>query len=577
MIYKKVTMAELEAATNFKLKVATDSETKGLYGQIRLLQVYQRDWDQVLLVENPNHLEVVAYMSKVHSLWHNAHYDFTTTAPRWFPEKFSDTFLLSRLAEPQYQEYSLDACLERTLGYDPYLKAGLNKKVLQKSDWSKPVLTEDQLLYAALDVYHMFELYDRVCHAEDEQSYKLDISTLKSCLDFQWNGMPVQQHRIVEEYNSVIKKLKNIPWQTKGVRWTYTHGAHSIQMPFNPRSHVQVRETLGLESTAKQVLAEQAVAHGNKEAKNVMDARSYMKLIGFLEKYEINDILLGKFKPSARSGRLTSDDENLQQIPRALKTVFGTTDDRVLIYSDYAQLELRTICAIIGVSVMEQLFRDGKDLHGYVASILFGEDYTKDDRQVTKTYNFNLLYGGSVGMVLSILLTYGMFVEHRKATRHKTKWLNLFKEINKWQQECISKWKKGKLNSTPFGRAYKAKLMTDFMNIMNQGAGAEVAKLALHYFKPWLDENYPDVKICNFIHDSFILDAPNDPAVYEPVAIKLAECMQEAWFQMSKLYKIKDLPMPVDVKVGHNWGDLEADKNVIWDFTLEPYKMLEVA
>ena len=576
-IYKVVTMEQLIAATDFKQKAACDTETIGLYGKIRLLQVYQRHWDQVLLVDSPNHLEVVSYMSKLHSIWHNAHYDFTTIAPRWSPDNFSDTFLLSRLAEPQHQEYSLDACLTRALGYDPYLKAGLNKKVLQKSDWSKPILTEDQLLYAALDVYHLFKVYENVCQAEEEQSYILDKATLRKCLKFQWNGMPVQQHRIIEEYNSVIKTLRNIEWQTKGVKWYYNHGKHSIPMPFNPRSAVQVREALGLESTAKNILAEEAVANGNKEADNVMKARSCMKLIGFLEKYEQHDILYGKFKPSARSGRLTSDDENLQQIPRALKKVFGTSDDRVLIYSDYAQLELRTICAIIGVSVMEKLFRDGEDLHGYVASILFGEDYTKDDRQVTKTYNFNLLYGGSVGMVLSILMTYGMFVEHRKATRHKTKWLNLFKEINKWQQECIAKWRKGKLNSTPFGRKYKAKLMTDFMNIMNQGAGAEVAKLALHYFEPWLEKHYPEVKICNFIHDSFILDAPNDPEVYEPVAIKLAECMQEAWFQMSKCYKIKDLPMPVDVKVGHNWGDLEDDIGVIWDFTLEPYKMLEEA
>ena len=83
--------------------------------------------------------------------------------------------------------------------------------------------------------------------------------------------------------------------------------------------------------------------------------------------------VIGKFKPSARSGRFTSDKENLQQIPRALKGIFGfdSESDRTLIYSDYAQLELRTICAILGVKLMESLFRDGEDLHGYVAKALF--------------------------------------------------------------------------------------------------------------------------------------------------------------------------------------------------------------
>jgi DNA polymerase I-like protein with 3'-5' exonuclease and polymerase domains len=120
------------------------------------------------------------------------------------------------------------------------------------------------------------------------------------------------------------------------------------------------------------------------------------------------------------------------------------------------------------------------------------------------------------------------------------------------------------------------------MNIMNQGAGAEVAKLALHYFYPWLEEynttNKVDVKVANFIHDSFILDAPDDPAIYKPVAIKLAECMQEAWFEMSKLFKIKDLPMPVDVAVGYNWGDIEDDNIAnVWDYNLEGMTMYERA
>ena len=271
------------------------------------------------------------------------------------------------------------------------------------------------------------------------------------------------------------------------------------------------------------------------------------------------------------------------KIPRKLKCIFGYDEatPRTLIYSDYAQLELRTICAILNVSVMAQMFRDGVDLHSYVASVLFGEDVTKEQRQVTKTYNFNLLYGGSVDMVISILMTYGLWVEPVVANKHKAKWLNLFKEINKWQQECIAKWRKGKLNSTPLGRSYKSRLMTDFMNIQNQGAGADVTKLALYYFSPWLAEynkTVPDedkVLLCNVIHDSFILDSPDKPEVYEPVAKKLAECMQESWFEMSKLFKITDLPMPVDVKVGKNWGDIEADVNLAHTFKLEPYAMLE--
>ena len=563
-MYKLVDLQEVQP--DITKPLFCDTETCGLYGKVRLLQCYQEGWSEVLLVSWPNQIQLAAFLIQHYTVWHNAHYDITTiqqqTNTRFVPKKFDDTFLLARLAQPQYETYSLDDVMSRCLGYDPYVEAGLDKKVLQKSDWSKLELTKDQLMYAAIDVKYMPEVWNKVSVASNEPSYLLDKSSLVTALDFQWNGMPVDSARINSEYKRVNEELTKIP------------------MPINANSWQQVRAWLNVDKSDKNFLSELALKGNDKaRARAVLDVRSRRKLLSFLEKYD-RDRVIGKFKPSARSGRFTSDDENLQQIPRALKKVFGHPEgsDRILIYSDYAQLELRTIASILDVEVMVKMFREGVDLHGYVASVLFGEDYTKDDRQVTKTYNFNLLYGGSVRMVLSILITYGYLIEERIANRHKRKWLNLFKEINKWQQEQISAWRKCKLGFTPFGRQYKGKLMTDQMNIKNQGAGAEVAKLALHYFYPWLKEynlaNDTDVKVCNFIHDSFILDAPKDENVYKPVARKLAECMQEAWFEMSKLYKVKDLPMPVDVAVGYNWGDIEGDKENIWDFELEPYAML---
>lgn len=556
-------MEELVDATDFNQLVFADTETKGLYGKVELLQVMQKGWDKALLVRRPNNMELISYFSRCTNVWHNAHYDVSTiqqqTNSRWTPVAFEDTFLLSRLAYPQYEAYSLDAVMTYVLGYDPYEQAGLDKKALQKSNWAVPVLSADQQMYAAIDVYYMSEVYEAVKHKVQDQNYILDKSTLRSCWDFQWNGMPVDNDRLYAKWTEIEEELAK------------------IDMPINANSWQQVRAWLNVDQSDDKFLAELELKEGNDKAKRVRQVRKLRKQLSFLTKFDNDEgVIYGKFKPSTRSGRLSSDDQNLQQLPRALKEVFGVDESEVLIYSDYAQLELRTICAILGVSVMEELFRSGKDLHGYVAEILFGEDFTKDDRQITKTYNFNLLYGGSVGMVLTILLGYGYLIQEWKANRHKAKWLNLFGEINKWQQEQISAWRKGKLSSTPLGREYKGKLMTDQMNIKNQGAGAEVAKLALHYFEPWRKENAPEYRIINFIHDSFIIRGPNDPERYKVVSQKLAECMQEAWFQMSKLYKITDLPMPVDVKVGHNWGDIEKDENLLYEMSLEPYAMMEV-
>jgi DNA polymerase I-like protein with 3'-5' exonuclease and polymerase domains len=549
--WKFVELGEVNVIEGIPL--CADTETDGFYGAVELLQLYQEGWPHVLFVRKPNPFELAQFLAKHKSIWFNAHYDLTTVQQQTSPEfkcEYECVFLLARLALPTLSEYTFDAVQEAVLGYDPYYKANLNKKALQKSDWTKAELTDDQCMYGALDVFHMPAIYEAVKGKLDDISYVLDKSTVDSCLWFQWHGMPTDEDRLYAQWDKAEKEKARL--------------VEILPPNFNPNSWQQVRKLLDVDESDDKYLAMLELKEDNEMAGNIRKYRKVTKRLSFLTKYDgFDGLLIGKFKPSARSGRLTSNDENLQQIPRALKDIFGYNKEagRVLIYSDYAQVELRTICALLNIKLMEKMFREGVDLHGYVASILFGEDWTKDDRQVTKTYNFNLLYGGSVGMVLQILISYGYWIEERLANRHKAKWLNLFGEINKWQQESISQWRKGKLAQTPFGRQYKGKLMTDQMNIMNQGAGAEVAKLALHYFVPYAKAN--DIKIANFIHDSFILDCVDDPAVYAPAAAELAKCMQQAWFECSKLFKIKDLPMPIDVSVGYNWGDIEEGEGII--------------
>lgn len=544
--------------------VFLDTETCGLYGKVRLLQMYQAGWPEVIMVEWPNVFELMAKLRLVHNVYHNAHYDVTvlqqTSDTREVPPKLDDTFLLARLAFPLEEKFSLDAVMKYCLGYDPYERQSLDKQKLQKTKWDVLVLSEDQLLYAATDVYYMPHVWEAVKDKRETPSYKLDMHVLRRCLDFQWNGMPVDKDRLFE---------------------TYEHNEHKIQdydVPINVNSWQQVRPYIGEDESDDLALARFSL-QGNDKAKAVRAVRKLRKQNSFLDKFDtMDDRIYGKFKPSARSGRLTSNDQNLQQLPRALKGVFGYRPDagRVLIYADYAQLELRTICAITQCRTMEDLFREGADLHGFTAEMIFGKDYTKAQRQLTKTYNFSFLYGGGIAMLINILLkTADILISESQANRDRKRWRNLWKEIYAWQEQGILSWQRGRLGSTPMGRQYKAKMMTDQLNIENQGAGAEVAKLALHYLGPTLDEA-EDAKLCNFIHDSFIIDAPDDPAIYEPLAIKMAEAMQEAWFEMSKLFQITDLPMPVDVKVGYNWGDIEDDDiEDVWIYNLEPYKMLE--
>lgn len=544
-----------------------DTETAGLYGKVCLAQFYQQHWDKVILVRHPEPIQLITLLQTVTFVMHNAHYDITVGqvhgALGWVPTDFEDTFLLSRLALPTLESYTFDDVLNHVVGFDPYTQAGLIKKDLQKSNWEAPVLKVEQKLYAALDVYYMPDVFNAVKHAIDTPSYGLDKAALKNALVFQWHGMPVSQERINKKYSENLQIIKD------------------ANVPINVNSYQQVRKYLECTESDDEALARMS-AEGNEKASKVRLVRKLTKQLSFLNKFQ-GERIFGKFKPSARSGRLTSDDQNLQQIPRALKGVFSAPAGRVLVYADYAQLELRTICAIVVCVAMERLFRAGEDLHAYTSKMLFGDPIdevaAKYNRQVAKGCNFLLVYGGGIEMFLTVMLkTMNIFMTEGQAIAARRKWRNLWREIYAWQQEGLSKWQRGLLGCTPLGRKYKAKLLTDFLNIENQGAGAEVAKLAMHYFFKDAYHKYTDVLMCNFMHDSYMLECNDDPEVYIPLSKDLARCMQLAWFEMSKCFKIKDLPMPVDVKVGYNWGDIESDSvENVYDYSLEGMAYYEEA
>ena len=100
----------------------------------------------------------------------------------------------------------------------------------------------------------------------------------------------------------------------------------------------------------------------------------------------------------ARTGRLSSSDPNLQNIPQPdkdkfqLRGAFQATPGHELIVGDYSQLEMRLLaCATVtddnpdGAAGMIKVFLDGKDIHMGNAEMVFGPIYKKK-------YGFDLTY-----------------------------------------------------------------------------------------------------------------------------------------------------------------------------------------
>ena len=150
---------------------------------------------------------------------------------------------------------------------------------------------------------------------------------------------------------------------------------------------------------------ERLAGEGVECARLVLDWRQLSKL-----KSTYTDALQAQINPEtgrvhtsfslsgAQTGRLASNDPNLQNIPirteigRKIRDAFVAEPGHVLMSADYSQIELRLAAHMADVPQLKQAFRDKADIHSMTAQELFGSA-DRDSRNKAKTVNFAILYG----------------------------------------------------------------------------------------------------------------------------------------------------------------------------------------
>ena len=542
--------------------IYVDTETKGLYGEVRLVQVYQTSFDKPFIFDTLK-ISLNTIISKLKDftcVFHNAHYDLTCIEkqtgillPNW-----EDTFLAGRLAFPHLESFSLDSMLEEVVGFNPYTeylskfvegKDTLDKlkSKMQRSDWSKD-LTEEQLCYAAIDVLYLPKLFEFCISSLSSKSYELDKKCVELMIEFQKTGLPYKRELIVEARKTIEQEFNN--------------ATSALPSTLNINSPKQVKEFLNVDSSNDTLLAT-LQSQGSEYAHNIRLARKAAKKVQFLDKYSAyTDRVTGYFNVTTKSGRSSCTEENLQQIPSALKGIFQT--DKYFVYADFSNLELRTFAALIGEYVMAQKFANNEDLHSFTAQSLFGVvEVTKQQRQIAKTFNFSSLYGAGVAKRLDILVkNTGILLSEFEGRELANKWLQTYPAIKPWHNHNYKCWQDEVVGFTALGRPYKAKLYTDFGNILVQGTGAEVSKVALLKLAKALDIS----KLCVFIHDSYTFECDTlDEAKH--YAKTLAHCMQEAWNEFKPYFKV-NVDMPVEAVIAKNWADCQNGENIIWKYEI---------
>ena len=264
----------------------------------------------------------------------------------------------------------------------------------------------------------------------------------------------------------------------------------------------------------------------------------------------------------ASTGRLSSNDPNLQNIPirsemgKEIRKAFVPRDKNHLILSaDYSQIELRILASITGDEGLTKAFKNGEDIHRSTAALVFmvdPEDVTPEMRRRAKEVNFGVLYGiGPFGLKTRL----GITQSHAKEIIET--YFNTFKRVKHFMDESVLKAREKGYAETLYGRRRflrninsSNRVVRQFeervaINMPIQGTAADMIKLAMINIYYELNKMKARSKMVLQVHDELLFD------VYKDEVDEIRDMVKE---KMENAIPM-NVPITVETGTGENWLD----------------------
>jgi DNA polymerase-1 len=319
----------------------------------------------------------------------------------------------------------------------------------------------------------------------------------------------------------------------------------------------------------------------------ILEWRALHKLLHAFGENLLEKVRDGRIYPTfnqlVRTGRLSSRNPNLQQIPagnrggpaadfaRRIRTAFVAPEGRRLIVADYAAIEHRIACDLYNEQAAIQEYQRGMDadVHRLTASLIYRvpiDEVTTAERQAAKTINYGILYGLSpAGLALRL----GCSLE--EARDLITRWEQANPALAMGLRRAAEMALRTGESRTPLGRrrlyqvpprprvrpeempaawqVYRrqlARIRRQAMNQPIQGCSADITKLALVRIAQRLRLARLDAFLVNAVHDEIVVEAA------APDARAAATIVQEEMLRAAGVF-LKRVPAQVDVHVGDTW------------------------
>lgn len=297
---------------------------------------------------------------------------------------------------------------------------------------------------------------------------------------------------------------------------------------------------------------------GVTACKLILDHREYSKLLGtyIVGLHELLDpwdrIHTRYNQDVARTGRLSSSDPNLQNIPRQendhwnLRGAFIPAEGHDMVCFDYAQLEMRLLAAASLEQSMIDMIHSGKDIHIGNAELVFGfpyddikaakktkemvkegqlpaeafTDYMKqclDARYAVKSIGFGILYGMGPAKLANTLGVAQSVAEEKIERFNQT-----YRAVKQFTEDAVRETERTGYAFTVLGRrrnipeilsrsrAERGRGERLAVNTQIQGSAADVVKMSQILYDSLGYERDFGCKQLMQVHDELVFECPKE-------------------------------------------------------------------
>jgi len=263
----------------------------------------------------------------------------------------------------------------------------------------------------------------------------------------------------------------------------------------------------------------------------------------------------------ARTGRLSSSNPNLQNIPIddefgvRIRSAFVAAPGCRLISADYSQIELRVLAHLSQDPLLIEAFTRNEDIHARTALEIFSVPHAlqnHEHRRMAKAINYGVIYGLS-----SFGLAGRTGTSRTEAQRYIDTYFERYSKVKDYLDGLVEQARTTGRVRTAFGRLRpipeinsgdvqaRNRAEREAMNTPLQGTAADLMKLAMVKAQAHLKREQMRTRMILTVHDELVFEAP------EAELDRAKEIVRE---EMEGAYAMR-VPLKVDLGVGQNWKE----------------------